>query len=183
MTKNRTRRVLTPPLAPGEKAARKRLGDLEIDLPSMAAVSNVFRVANAAGKYFERLVLREYNLSFSGFTVMWVLWINGPTETRHLVDEATITKGTLTGVLKTLECLEYVTRATPEYDRRLTVATLTTRGKRLLTRVFPKFNQAEIQVTASLGSKGRRELTIALRTVLAEIEYLETQDEGGQEID
>ena len=73
---------MTPPPVPpaipvGEEAARKRVGDLDVDLPSMAAISNLFRAVNAARNYIERKVLRDYNLTFSGFTTLWVLWVMG----------------------------------------------------------------------------------------------------------
>ena len=35
--------------------------------------------------------------------MLFVLWIWGDQQTRHLAEEAGVTKGTLTGVLKTLE--------------------------------------------------------------------------------
>ena len=69
----------------------------------MAAVANVFRVASAARAHLERTVLAEVGLSFTAFTVMWVLWVWGETESRELAIDAGITKGTLTGVVGTLE--------------------------------------------------------------------------------
>ena len=147
-----------PALTRTEIAARDRLGALDIDLPSTTAVSNIFRAANAARNY-----LRNYELSFSGFTMLWVLWIEGPQETRRLAQEAGITKGTLTGVLKTLEGLELVRRTTPDEDRRLTIVHLTTRGKRRMQQVFPKFNQAEAEITAGLNNREWAGLVTGLR--------------------
>ena len=69
----------------------------------MAAVANVFRSASAARGYLERTVLADVGLSFTAFTVMWVLWVWGEMETRDLAVDAGITKGTLTGVVGTLE--------------------------------------------------------------------------------
>ncbi len=77
--------------------------DVDLDFASMAVVANVFRVASTARGHLERTVLADVGLSFSAFTVMWVLWIWGETETRHLAIDAGITKGTLTGVVGTLE--------------------------------------------------------------------------------
>ena len=44
-------------ISPPELAACTRVGDLNVDLPSMAVISNVFRVANAARNHLERHVL------------------------------------------------------------------------------------------------------------------------------
>ena len=173
MNATRARKRRLPALTRTEIAARDRLGELDIDLPSTTAVSNIFRAANAARNYLERTVLRDYELSFSGFTVLWVLWIEGPQETRLLAVEAGITKGTLTGVLKTLEGLELVRRTTPDEDRRLTIVKLTARGKRRMRQVFPKFNQAEAQITAGLNNREWAGLVTGLRSVLAQIQSLE----------
>ena len=69
----------------------------------MAAVANVFRVASAARSHLERTVLAGVGLSFTAFTVMWVLWVWGEMESRELAIDAGVTKGTLTGVVGTLE--------------------------------------------------------------------------------
>ncbi len=161
-------------MSSGELAARKRVGDLDVDLPSMAAISNVFRVANAARNYMERHVLKEFDLTFSGFTVLWVLWVMGSMETRHLAAEAAVTKGTLTGVLKTLESQALVERVTPDSDRRLTLVHLTHKGERSMRRVFPRFNQAEAKITGSLAKGERESLIGTLRHLLHTIENLES---------
>ena len=70
--------------------------DVDLDFASMAAVANVFRVASAARSHLERTALADVGLSFTAFTVMWVLWVWGEMETRELAVDAGITKGTLT---------------------------------------------------------------------------------------
>ena len=60
-----------------EQAAIKRVQALGIDTRSMSAISNVFRVANSLRNYSEQNLLKEFGLSFSGFTVLWVLWVWG----------------------------------------------------------------------------------------------------------
>ena len=56
--------------------------DVDLDFASMAAVANVFRVASAARGHLERTVLADVGLSFTAFTVMWVLWVWGEMESR-----------------------------------------------------------------------------------------------------
>jgi DNA-binding MarR family transcriptional regulator len=169
---------MTPPPVPtpipvGEEAARKRVGELDVDLPSMAAISNLFRAVNAARNYIERKVLRDYSLTFSGFTTLWVLWVMGSMETRHLAAEASVTKGTLTGILKTLEDRGLVTRETPETDRRLTLVHLTQKGEQRMQEIFPRFNAAERDITSALDDQERDELVATLRHLLTSIDDLE----------
>lgn len=162
-----------PPIPTGEEAARKRVGDLDVDLPSMAAISNLFRVVNAARNYIERNVLRDYNLTFSGFTTLWVLWLTGSMETRHLAAEAAVTKGTLTGILKTLEDRDLVERVTSEADRRLTLVHLTRKGERRMQELYPRFNAAEREITAALDEDERDDFVAILRHLLSSIDALE----------
>ena len=84
-----------------EIEARAQVEGLGVDIDAFAVVSNVFRVANAVRNYTERNLLGEYHLSFSGFTVLWVLWVWGPKESYALAEESGISKSTLTGVVKT----------------------------------------------------------------------------------
>lgn len=162
-----------PPIPTGEEAARKRVGDLDVDFRSMAAVSNLFRVVNSVRNYIERRVLRDYNLTFSGFTVLWVLWVMGSMETRHLASEAAVTKGTLTGILKTLEDRDLVERVTPETDRRLTLVHLTRKGERRMRQIYPRFNAAEADITAALDEDERDAFITTLRNMLGAIDTLE----------
>ena len=90
-------------LVQAERDIRARIGDSELDFAAMAAVSNIYRAANAIRNHMEQQVLAEEDLSWAAFTVLFVLWIWGDQQTRHLAAEAGVTKGTLTGVLKTLE--------------------------------------------------------------------------------
>ena len=69
----------------------------------MSAVSNVYRAGTAVRNHMERTVLAEYDLSWVAFTVLWILWIWDTQETGHVAEEAGVTKGTLTGVIKTLQ--------------------------------------------------------------------------------
>jgi len=139
----------------------------------MAAVSNLFRVVNAVRNYIERRVLRDYNLTFSGFTVLWVLWVMGSMETRHLASEAAVTKGTLTGILKTLEDRNLVERVTPETDRRLTLVHLTHKGERRMRQIYPRFNAVEADITAALDEDERDAFIATLRNMLGAIDTLE----------
>ena len=90
-------------LVQAQRDIRDRIGGQRLDFAAMAAVFNIYRAANAIRHHMEQQVLAEEDLSWAAFTVLFVLWIWGDQQTRHLAAEAGVTKGTLTGVLKTLE--------------------------------------------------------------------------------
>ncbi len=127
--------------------------DVDLDFASMAAVANVFRVASAARSHLERTVLATVGLSFTAFTVMWVLWVWGEMESRELAIDAGITKGTLTGVVGTLEGRGLVRRRRDDVDGRLVQVSATPDGEALMLAVFARFNEGEARVVASLDRR------------------------------
>lgn len=81
-----------------EKAVRAKLGETPLHHEQMAAVANLYRAAAAVRQHFENSVLRDAELTWTAFVVLWVVWTGGEQETRRVAEEAGISKGTLTGV-------------------------------------------------------------------------------------
>jgi len=105
-------------LVQAERDIRAGIGDQELNFAAMAAVSNIYRAANAIRHHMEQRVLAEEDLSWAAFTVLFVLWIWGDQQTRHLAAEAGVTKGTLTGVASTLERRGLLSRRAHPGDAR-----------------------------------------------------------------
>ena len=140
-----------------EREARARVDGLGIDIDAFAAVSNVFRVANAVRNYMERNLLAEYRLSFSGFTVLWVLWVWGPRESHVLAEESGISKSTLTGVVKTLEGLGFAARRPHAADgRRVLVEATEARGSPPCARSSPASTRSKARSPATCLWRRRR---------------------------
>ena len=148
-----------------------RVGELhDIDFAATAVVSNVYRVANAVRNRIEREVLGDDNLSWTGFTTLFVLWVWGPQETRHLAEECGVSKGTLTGVVTTLERRGLTERSAHASDGRLVVVSLSPRGRALIKRLFPGFNRQESLVAAALDTREQAQFAALLRKVLRHVE-------------
>ena len=153
-----------------ELEARKRVEALGIDVDAYAAVSNIFRVANAVRNYTERNLLSEFNLSFSGFTVLWVLWVWGPKESYALAEESGISKSTLTGVVKTLERLGLAARKPHAVDGRRVLVQATRKGISTMRKIFPRFNEVEALVTRDLSAEEKESLARSLRVMLHSVD-------------
>ncbi|HTU74675.1 MAG TPA: MarR family transcriptional regulator [Trebonia sp.] len=160
-------------LAATEKAMNQRVGHLPLDFAAASAVSSLYRAANAVRNHLTNTVLREHDLSWTGFVVLWSVWIFDGMETRHAATSAAISKGTLTGVAKTLEARGWLTRETDSRDRRQVHLKLTAAGLALMDDLYPRFNAAEAEVVSGIGQAGLPELTGYLRTMVSTVEDME----------
>jgi len=157
-------------LVQAERDIRGRIGDQHLDFAAMAAVSNIYRAANVVRNHMERKVLADEDLSWAAFTVLFVLWIWGEQQTRHLAVEAGVTKGTLTGVLKTLEKRGLTRRQAHDEDGRLVLVSLEPKGEAVIERLFPAFNAGETQVSNGLSEREKGQLAVLLRKIVRSVE-------------
>jgi MarR family transcriptional regulator, organic hydroperoxide resistance regulator len=150
-----------------EADIRARLEDIDLDFAALLAVSNVYRAATAIRNRMEREVLSGPGLSWGGFTILFVLWVWGPMEAHALADECGLAKGTLTGMVGTLESRGLVGRDRVDSDRRRVRIGLSESGRRLIADVFPRFNAEESKVVAGLDPDEIGHLSRFLRRVTA----------------
>jgi len=160
-------------LVEAERLIGAQMAGLELDLLSMAAVSNIFRTATAVRKHMERAVLKSYSLSWSAFVILFVLRIWGKQESRVLAAEAGVSGGTLTGVLDTLERKGLASRHPVTSDRRRVEVVLTNAGTRVVNEVMPAINSVESRVTGGLDEDEKEMLARLLRKVLRSVEELD----------
>src|ERR1700742_4511384 len=145
-------------LVRAERDIRNRIGDQPLDFAAMAAVSNIYRAANVVRNHMERKVLADEDLSWAAFSGLFVVWIWGDQQPRHLAEEAGVTKGTLTGVLKTLEKRGLARRRAHDADGRLVLVSLEPKGLGGIERLVPAFNRGEAQVSAGLTGQEKDHL-------------------------
>jgi len=159
-----------------ERVTKERLSHLELNFAAAHGVLSIHRAANAARAHLTTTVLRPHDLTWTGFLVLWTVWIWQCMETRHIAESVGISKATLTGVTNTLVDRGWVRRVPSTEDRRLVSLELTSSGISLLDELFPQFNSAESQIVDGFS---RRELTImtnSLRKVVTTIEAIEPPD-------
>ncbi len=160
-------------LAETERVTTERLSHLELDFAAAQGVLSLYRAANAARAYLTATVLRPHDLTWTGFLVLWTIWIWERMETRRIAESVGISKATLTGVTKTLMDRGWVRRIQSTEDRRLVSLELTPSGKALLDRLYPEFNRAESAVVAAFAPDELAEMTESLRRFVTQVEGLE----------
>ena len=157
-------------LAETERAMSLHLQSLPLNFEASAAVSSLYRAANAVRVHLTNTVLRQHGLTWTGFVVLWVVWIWDGMETRRAAESAAISKATLTGVVKTLEARGLLTRRVSGTDRRLVILELSDAGTELMTTLYPVFNAAEAEVVASLSDQNLTVLTDSLRQIVTDLD-------------
>lgn len=158
----------TRDLIPEEADVLARVGALPVDLAAMAVVANVWRAAQEARSQLERRVLREHDLTWTGFAVLFNLWIwpgPPPRETRDIAASVGVAKSTLSGVLDTLERRGLVVRRDMA-DRRLCQVELTDAGRERIVALFPLFNAGEASLVRALDDDEKARLAELLRKVI-----------------
>jgi MarR family transcriptional regulator, organic hydroperoxide resistance regulator len=153
-------------LLEAERDIQAKLGvDARFDFASLQAISNIYRAATAVRNYMERQLLTDHGLSWGGFTALFVLWVWGPHESHRLADECGLAKGTLTGVVATLEKNGLVQRRRLE-DRRRVEVSITSAGTALIEAIYPDFHAREVELTSALGDVESRQLAAMLRSII-----------------
>jgi DNA-binding MarR family transcriptional regulator len=157
-------------LAETEKAMADHVGALSLDFKAAHALSNLFRAANAVRQELTNRVLRKHDVTWTGFVVLWVVWIWDGMEARHVAESADISKATLTGVVNTLEGRGLMLREVHEHDRRLVRLRLTAKGVRLMEQIYPEFNAVESELVAGLSDRKVGTFTRILRELVTHVE-------------
>lgn len=152
-------------LSETERQVSTLLKGMNIDFKAMAVVSNLFRAASAVRNHLEREILSRHGLSWTGFVVLWVVWIWESIETRTIAEEVGTSKASLTGVLKTLERDGLIIKKQSKIDRRLVLVTLTSDGRRMMKKIFPEFNKEEIFLASFIKPAEQRGVADALRGI------------------
>jgi DNA-binding MarR family transcriptional regulator len=150
-----------------ERDIQAALGDRPFDFDALLAVSNIYRAASAVRNRMEKEVLTPAGLTWGGFTILFVLWVWGDRETDELAEDCGVAKGTLSGMLTTLERSGLVSRSRHPVDGRKVIVHLNPAGEDRIEDLFPSFNAYEARFIERLDTEERRELARLLRLVTA----------------
>lgn len=142
----------------------------EADITAMAVISSVHRAAHALRGHLERTVLAPHGLTWTGWVVLWVLWVWGEAESRQVAVEAGVAKATLTGVQHTLVGKGLLARRVHPDDARRVLLSLTEAGAALTEKLLPKLNDAEAWLTDELPESQRLEVARGLRALVKRAE-------------
>jgi DNA-binding MarR family transcriptional regulator len=147
---------------------------VEVALPPvpdgpMVVVEALNRAASAVRHHVEQGVLRPADLSWTGYSVLVLTCDERSVETRAAAAAIGISRGTLTGVVHTLENKGLVRRMPHCRDGRLVLLEPTAAGRRLARRLAPRVRAAEDYAIGCLDPRERVALAGLLGRVVAEL--------------
>ncbi|WP_433058324.1 MarR family winged helix-turn-helix transcriptional regulator [Dactylosporangium sp. CS-033363] len=134
------------------------------------AVLHLHRAANAVRQHVEQEVLRPRQLTWTGFVVLRTVWAARRIETRHVAEQAGISKATLTGVVDTLSGRGLMKRSNHPADGRLVLLQLTRKGHRMIRELLPESEIAEAYALSYLDPAELARITAALRGLVDHLE-------------
>jgi DNA-binding MarR family transcriptional regulator len=151
---------------PEEADVLARIGASPLDVSAMLVVQDVFRAAAALRTRLEAHALHAEGLTWSGFTMLFCLWVWGPHETRELAGRMGVSRPTVSGITDTLERRGLVARRDHADDARRRSVALTVPGERMFEELFPRFNAEESLACDGLGDEERAQLAALLRKLV-----------------
>lgn len=103
--------------------------------------------------------IKSIGLNPTEFAVLELLYNNGEQPIQKIGDQVLIASSSITYVIDKLEGREFVVRKPSPDDRRITFASITSKGKAFMDEVFPDHKQAIVNIFAGLN-KQEKELII-----------------------
>ncbi|MGI8882404.1 MAG: MarR family winged helix-turn-helix transcriptional regulator [Jatrophihabitans sp.] len=150
------------------EAFREKFGE-DVGFDGLWIVWHTMRAASAIRRYLERGELATYNITWSGLVVLTQLWLFGDSASHEIANQSSMSKGTLTGIVSTLESHGWLVRARAD-DRRVVMLSLTPAGEALVSELLPKFQKYDEGIIVDLPADDREHLIATLRTVIRNAE-------------
>ena len=114
------------------------------------AVINLIRTSGFLVAELDR-VFRRYAITGAGFNVLMILrGAHGPLSPYEIGERRLVTRGTVTGLLDTLEKQELVRRRPHPEDRRMLLIEITEHAEALLDEVWDELFPAQAEMMAGL---------------------------------
>ncbi|MGU3586413.1 MarR family winged helix-turn-helix transcriptional regulator [Rhodococcus sp. C26F] len=141
-----------------------------LDDQAVALGLTIIRASNAHMQESERRIHRPHGWSWSGFHIMYMIWLFGEIEARDLARLSGVSRQTTSSVLANLEANGFVNRErTSDTDKRLVTVTLTPKGAAAIDEAFAQQNALETEWFGCLSTEERDQLKNLLDRVTRQI--------------
>ncbi|TDM12221.1 MarR family winged helix-turn-helix transcriptional regulator [Macrococcus lamae] len=120
-------------------------------------------------KYYNRIKLKPYNLSYQHYLVLMVLLESGPTPVLQLGEKLAFQSGTITPIIKKMEARGLIERERMKQDERIVQMRLTDEGHELIIQLnhIPE----EVLAFSSLTPREYTTLMHITRKIVSNMRY------------
>ena len=109
--------------------------------------------------------VQEYGLNLSEFGVLEMLWHKGDQSIQKIAEKILVTSGTITYVIDKLQKNNLVIRKQCEKDKRMYYVSLTEKGEKLISEIFPKHKLFLNELLKGIGNDDKTQLIKQLQTL------------------
>lgn len=151
-----------------DRLARDAIAELEpgSDVDAMLVSFSLIRAANRIQQDLETTVHRPAGVTWAAFRVLWCMSVVGPTAPSQLAHLSSVSAASISGVLRTLERGELITRQPSADDARSVLVDLTPLGRRTVHKLLMENNTREIAWVQALTPRERHTLARLLHKLL-----------------
>jgi DNA-binding MarR family transcriptional regulator len=148
-------------------AVRKTTAELPaVDPVAMRLGLTLHRLTSALVYDWESTVHRPRGWSWSGFRVLFVLWLAGPGEAKRIAELSGMSRAAVSALVNTLERDGLATRRQADHDRRAVIVELTEAGHEAITSAYEAHNLREQAWMSALSMPERETLLALLRKLM-----------------
>ncbi|MBO4259548.1 MarR family winged helix-turn-helix transcriptional regulator [Streptomyces griseorubiginosus] len=157
--------------------AHRRTSELagDVDLEAALLVLTLHRAASTVVYDLESSVHRPAGWSWSGFRLLYVLWVAGPLEARHAARLSGMSRQNTSTLSNTLERQGLLTRSPAPDDGRLITYALTPEGTQRVHEAYRAHNEREGMWAQVLTPGERAGVISALGKLLAAADDLDVR--------
>jgi len=152
--------------------------DPDIDERAMSMVFNLVRASNQIIKRLESRVLRDADMNFSSYGVLFSLRAVGETNPNELARLSGVSTASMSSLLNTMSRKQLITRRPDPDDGRRTLVQLTGKGEELLAELIVLVNGQEREWADRLSVEEGSILVLLLRRMLSHRSATNQTDES-----
>lgn len=115
----------------------------------------------------ESSIHRPYGSSWSGFRLLYVIWLAGPMDASKVARLTNMSRASVSNLITTLDQKGLLVRTADPCDKRSVTLSLSSLGLSTVTEIYRKQNEREAEWVAALSQRERATLVRLLEKVLS----------------
>lgn len=149
--------------------AQRRIPEVapDADVDATRTLLTLNRASDLITYDLESSIHRPLGSSWSGFRLLYVIWLAGPMEASKAARLTNMSRASVSNLIATLVQREMLVRTADPDDKRAVTLSLSAKGRETAERIYALQNQREAEWVAALSTRERATLVHLLEKVLS----------------